>query len=73
MREVDKNMPSHLGIFNLSHCETIMNKFVHEIGGCYSNKVYYQDTDSLNIPRHKKKKSSWSCWKFFRTMKKQFW
>ena len=42
-----KSMPSHIGIFVLSHSKRIVKKFVHEKSGFYSNKVYYQDTDSL--------------------------
>ena len=42
-------MPSRLGIFVLTHSQRIMNRFVYEIDGFYSNKVYYQETDSLSI------------------------
>ena len=40
-------MPSRLGIFVLSLSKRIMNKFFHAIDGFYSNRVYYQDTDSV--------------------------
>ena len=42
-------MASKLGTFVLSHSIRIMNKFVIEIDGFYSNKVHYQDTGSLYI------------------------
>ena len=42
-------MPSHLDIFMLSKNQSIMKMFVQEIDDFYSNKVYYQDTDSLYI------------------------
>ena len=44
---MEKSMPSLVGIFVLSHAKRIMNKFVLEIDGLLSNKVYYQDTDSI--------------------------
>ena len=40
-------MLSHLGIFVLSHSKRIMNQFVYEIDGIYTNKVNYIDTTSL--------------------------
>ena len=40
-------MPSHLGFFVLSHSKRNMNKFVNEIDGLYSKKIYYQDADSI--------------------------
>ena len=49
IKEVEKIMPSHLGVFLLSQSKRIMNKFDHEIDGFCSNKVNYQDTDSLYI------------------------
>ena len=42
-------MPSHLGVFGLSHLKRIMKKLVHEINGFYPNKMCYQDTDSPHI------------------------
>ena len=42
-------MPSHLGVFVLSQSKRILNKFVNEIDGFYSNKVIYQDTIWLYI------------------------
>ena len=42
-------MPLHLGAFVLSNSKKIMNKFLHEIIGFYTNEVYYTDTDSLYI------------------------
>ena len=49
--KVEKSMPSHLDldIFVLSQSKRFMSKFVNEIDGFYSTKVYYQDSDSLNI------------------------
>ena len=47
IKKVDKCMFSRLCIFVLSHSKKIMNNYVHEIGGSYSPKMYYQDTDSL--------------------------
>ena len=26
---IDESMPSHLGVFILSHCKKVMNNFVH--------------------------------------------
>ena len=46
---LEKSMPSRSAIFVLSYSKRIMNKFEHEIVGFYSNKVYYQGTDSLYI------------------------
>ena len=42
-------MPLHLGAFVLSNSKRIMNNFIHEINGFYTNDVYYTDTDSLYI------------------------
>ena len=47
IKEVDKCMPSNLGILVLSHSERILNKFLHVMDGFYSNETSYQDTDSL--------------------------
>ena len=41
------SMPLHLDAFILSNSKRIMNNFIHEIGGFYTNDVYYTDTDSL--------------------------
>ena len=46
IKEVEKSMPSHLDTFVVSYNKRIMNKFVQEIDGFCSNKVYYQVTDS---------------------------
>ena len=42
-------MPTHLGIFDLSHSKRNMNKFVIKIEGIYSHFIYYQDTDPLYV------------------------
>ena len=52
LQDVDKKvntMPLHLGAFVLSNSKRIMNIFIHAINGCYTNDVYYTDTDSLYI------------------------
>ena len=60
IKEVERSMHSHLGIFVLSHSKRFMHKFVHEIDGFYSNKVYYQDNDSLYI--HMNDYDGCLCW-----------
>ena len=45
-------MPSHFGIFILSHSKRLMNNVFREIDGFYSNNIYYGYTDSGYI--HKK-------------------
>ena len=45
-------MPSHFGIYILSHSKRLMNNVFREIAGFYSNNMYYGDTDSGYI--HKK-------------------
>ena len=42
-------LPLNLGAFVLSNSRTIMNNFIHAIGGFYTNDVYYTDTYSLYI------------------------
>ena len=42
-------MPLHVGSFLLSNSERIMNNFIHDISGFFTNDVYYTDTDSLFI------------------------
>ena len=42
-------MPLRLDNFVLTHCKTILNKFVNDTDGFYSQKHFYQDTDSLHI------------------------
>ena len=61
IKEVEKSMPTQLDIFVLSQSKGIMNKFDDEIDGFYSNKVYYQDTDSLytHTDQYEKFKGSW--------------
>ena len=44
-----KTMPVHLGGFVLSNSKRIMNNFIHDIDGFYTNDVYYGDTDSVYI------------------------
>ena len=58
IKEVDKSMPSQLGVFVPSQNIRIMNMFVRETDGFYSNKLYCQDTDSLYIhmDHHEEKK-----------------
>ena len=48
-KEVEKSMPSHLGISVLSQSKRVNIIFVHKIDGSYSNKQFYQDSDSLYI------------------------
>ena len=38
LKKVEESMPSHLGIFVLSHRKKIMNKIVLEIDQVYSRK-----------------------------------
>ena len=70
--EVEKSMPSHPGVFVLSHSKRIMNKIVHEIYAFYSNKVYYQDTESqyINFDLYEKLKETGYV-RYFRTSKKR--
>ena len=42
-------LPLHLSAFVLSNSKKILNNFILEISGCYTNVVYYTDTDSLYI------------------------
>ena len=43
------NMPFDLGAFVSSNSKRIMGNFIHAIIGCYTNDVYYTNTDSLYI------------------------
>ena len=49
--DVKDTMPSRLGVFILSNSKRIMNKFIKEINGFYSNNIYYTDADSLYIEK----------------------
>ena len=42
-------LPLQLGAFVLSNSKRILNNFIHSINGCYTNDVYYTDTDCLYI------------------------
>ena len=42
-------MPLHLGAFVLSNSKRIMNNFIHEIIGFFTNDLYNEDTDSMYI------------------------
>ena len=44
-----KTMPLHLNVFVLSNGRRIMNNFIHDINGFFTNDVYYTDTDSFYI------------------------
>ena len=44
-----KLLPSHLGVFILSHSKRIMNNFIHSIDGFKNPRIYYTDTDSIYI------------------------
>ena len=42
-------MPLHLGAFVLLISKRIMNNFIHAINGLYTNQLYYEDTDGIDI------------------------
>ena len=42
-----KLLPSHLGVFILSHSKRIMNNFIHSIDGLKNPNIYYTDTDLI--------------------------
>ena len=42
-------LPVHLSAFVLSNSKKNLNNFILAISGCYTNVVYYTDTDSLYI------------------------
>ena len=42
-------MPLHLGAFVLSNSKRIMNNFIYDINGFYTNDLYYTDTATLYI------------------------
>ena len=42
-------LPLHLSAFVLSNSKRILNNFIFTINGCYTNDVYYTDTDSFYI------------------------
>ena len=44
-------LPAVLGAFILTNSRRIMNDFIREINGFYSNNIYYTDTDSLYIEK----------------------
>ena len=68
-KEVEKSLPSHLGVFVLSHSKRIMEMFVHEKDGFYSKQVYYDIPIVFIYPYASlwKIKRSWLFWKKFRT------
>jgi len=45
--DIKNTLPSHFGAFTLSNSKRILNNFIREINGVYTNSVYYGDTDSL--------------------------
>ena len=47
--DVKSTLPSHPGAFLLSISKRIMQNFIGEINGFYTNSLYYGDTDSLYI------------------------
>ena len=49
IKEVEKKCAISLRIFFYHKVEKNYEKNAHEVDGFYSNKVYYQDTDSLNV------------------------
>ena len=49
--DVKNLLPSHLRAFMLSSHKRIMNRFIKEINGFYSNNIYYGDTVSLYIEK----------------------
>ena len=44
-----KLLPSHLGVFILSHSKRIMNNFIRSIDGFRKPNIYYTDTDAIYI------------------------
>ena len=38
---------THFGSYILSHSKRLMTEVINQIGGFYSNGIYYTDTDSL--------------------------
>ena len=44
-------MPVQLAAFILSISKRIMNNFIHAINGFYTNDLYYEDTDSMNLEK----------------------
>ena len=49
--DIKNTLPAVLGAFILSNSKRIMNNFIREINGFYSNSIYYGDTDSLYIEK----------------------
>ena len=45
-------MPSHFGIYILSHSKRLIHDVIKQIDGSYKNSVYYTDTDSLYIHKN---------------------
>ena len=45
--DVRNALPSHLGAFNLTNSQRIMNNFIRERIGFCNDSIYYGDTDSL--------------------------
>ena len=60
MKEVEKSVPSHLGLYVLTHSKEVMIYLVHKIVGFSSNKIYYEDTDSayIHADHHEKFKNA---------------
>ena len=49
--DIKNTLPAVLGAFILANSRRIMNEFIREINGFYSNNIYYTDTDSLYIEK----------------------
>ena len=49
--DIKNTSPAVLGAFILANSRRIMNKFIREINGFYSNNINYRDTDSLYIEK----------------------
>ena len=48
---IKNNLPAVLGAFILSNSKRIMNNFIREINGFFSNSINYGDTDSLYLEK----------------------
>ena len=49
--DITNTLPAVLGAFILANSRRIVNEFIREINGFYSNNIYYTDTNSLYIEK----------------------
>ena len=50
--DIKNTLPAVLGAFILSNSKRIMNNFIREINGFYTNNIYYTDCDSFYIEKN---------------------